>query len=117
MIASDIFTLYINPGLCKLCKSEILSTILTLSLTTASLPLRLSIHAARTDRVHIAPVGFRLRVHKRVAVGLGCGCEQKARALLSGKTQHIVGAKCSALQRLDGQVKVMGDAVDAKWNM
>lgn len=72
-----------------------------------SIPLSLIVHPARPDRVHIAPVGFWLLVHKRVAVGLGCGRQQEARALLLGNTGHVVGAKCSDFERMDGQVKVI----------
>ncbi len=83
-----------------------------------SIPLSLIVHPARPDRVHIASVGFWLRVHKRVAVGLGCGRQQEAHALLLGNTEHVVGAKCSDFECLDGQVKVIdGDTGGARWNM
>ena len=72
-----------------------------------SIPLRLIVHSARSDQVYIAPVGSRLRVHKQVAVYLGYGCKLKARPLLLGKTQHVIGTKCPDLKRLDGQVKIV----------
>ena len=72
-----------------------------------SVPLCFVIHAARSNRVHVAPVSLRLRVHKRVAVGLGCGREQEARALLLGKTKHVVCAKGTYLQCLDWEFKVV----------
>ena len=43
--------------------------------------LRLVVDAARADRVHVAPVRLRLRVHERVAVDLGGRRQQEARAL------------------------------------
>ena len=44
--------------------------------------LGLVVHAARADRVHVAPVGLRLRVHERIAVHLAGGGDQEAGAVL-----------------------------------
>ena len=42
--------------------------------------LRLVVHAARADRVHVAPVGLLLRVHQRIAVHLADVDARKKRA-------------------------------------
>src|SRR5581483_11596126 len=61
--------------------------------------LRLVVDAARPDRVHVAPVGLRLRMHLRVAVHLARRGDQKAGALPLGETKGVMRAVGADLQR------------------
>ncbi len=72
-----------------------------------SIPFRFIIHTPRPDRIHVAPIGFRLRVHLRVPVNLGSGCQQEPCPLLLSQSQQIIGTQCPHFQCLDRQVKVI----------
>ena len=81
-------------------------------------PLGLVVHAARADRIDVAPVVLALRVHQRVAVHLRGRREQEARALGLGHAERVVRAERADLQGLDGQLEVVdrGEAGLAKWS-
>ena len=77
-------------------------------------PLGLVVHATRPDRVHIAPVGFRLRVDEWVAVHLARRREQEARALPLREAERIVGSVRADLQRRQRQPQVVDRARGAR---
>ena len=62
--------------------------------------LRLVVDAARADRVHVAPVALRLRMHVRVAVDLARRGEQEPRALELGEAERVVRPVRADLQRV-----------------
>ena len=64
----------------------------------------------RPDRIDVAPVAFRLRVHFRVAVDLGGGGLQDAGAGALGQPQHVDGAMHDGLGRLHRVELVMHGA-------
>src|SRR5450759_5106419 len=70
-------------------------------------PLRLVVHPPRAHRVHMPPVGLRLRMHLRIAVALGGGGEQETSALVLSQTQGVQRAERTDLQRLDRQLQVI----------
>ena len=72
--------------------------------------LRLVVHAARADRVHVAPVRLRLRVHLRVAVDLARRRQQEARALELREAERVVRPVRADLQRLQRQPQVVDRA-------
>src|SRR3546814_3781927 len=63
--------------------------------------LGLVVDAPGPDRVHVAPVRLRLRVHQRVAVHLARGGQEELRALGLGQAQAVVGTEAAALHDLD----------------
>ena len=64
-------------------------------------PLGFVIDAAWADRVDVAPIGFGLGMHQRVAVDLGGGGEQEDRPPGVGQVEQVAGAECTHLQSLD----------------
>ena len=72
--------------------------------------LRLVVHAARADRVDVAPVGLGLRVHLRVAVDLARRGEQEPRALELGEAERVVRAVRADLQRVQRHAQVVDGA-------
>ena len=60
--------------------------------------LGLVVHAARPDRVDVAPVVLALGMDERIAVDLGGRGEQEARALRLGDAERVVGAERADLQ-------------------
>ena len=69
--------------------------------------LGLVVDAARADRVHVPPVGLRLRMHLRVAVDLGRRGEQEARAMLLGEPERVVRPVAADLQRVQRQAQIV----------
>ena len=69
--------------------------------------LGLVVHAARPDRVDVAPVGLRLRVHLRVAVHLARRGDQEPRALGLGQAERVMRAVGADLQRVQRQAQVV----------
>ena len=63
--------------------------------------LGLVVHAARADRVDVAPVRLRLRVDQRVAVHLRRRGEEEAGPLGVGQPEAVVGAEAADLEDLD----------------
>ena len=63
--------------------------------------LGLVVHAARADRVDVAPVRLRLRVHLRVAVDLAGRGEEEPGVLGLGQAEAVVRAQAADLQDLD----------------
>ena len=76
--------------------------------------LRLVVDAARADRVDVAPVGLRLRVHLRIAVDLARRGEQEPRALHLGEAERVVRAVRADLERLQRQAQVVDRARRAR---
>ena len=76
--------------------------------------LRLVVDAARADRVHVPPVGLRLRVDQRVAVDLARRGEQEPRALPLREAERVVRAVRADLQRLQRQPQVVDRARGAR---
>src|SRR4051812_10830840 len=70
-------------------------------------PLAFVVAGARPRRVHMAHIALRLRMHFRVAVYFAGGCLQNARALFSGKLEHVVGAKYAGPHRTDRVVLIV----------
>ena len=70
-------------------------------------PLGLVVDAARSDRVDVAPVRLRLRVHLRVAVDLGGRGEHETGVLVAGQAQGVQRADRPHLQRLDRHAEVV----------
>jgi 3-hydroxyacyl-CoA dehydrogenase len=88
--------------------------------------LGLVVDAARADRVDVAPVLLRLRVHGRVAVDLAGRRDQDARVLRLGEAEAVVDAERADLQRLDRDLQVVDrrgrrrevqDVVERSWHM
>ena len=73
-------------------------------------PLRLVVDAPRTDRVHIAPVLFSLRVLQRVAIHLGGRSDHEFGLLRFGQPQCIVSAEGAYFQRRDGPLQIVDRA-------
>ena len=65
------------------------------------------VHAARSDRVDIAPIGLLLRVHERIAVHLGRRGQEERRPLRLGQTESLVGAERTDLESLDRELEVI----------
>src|SRR3954453_14484050 len=76
--------------------------------------LRLVVDAARADRVHVAPVGLLLGVDLRVAVDLGGGREQEARALDLREAQGVVRSVRADFERVQGESQVVDRARRAR---
>ena len=76
--------------------------------------LRLVVDAARADRVDVAPVRLRLRMHLRVAVDLARRGEQEARALELGEAERVVRPVRADLERLQRQAQVVDRARRAR---
>ena len=76
--------------------------------------LGLVVDAARADRVDVAPVGLRLRMHLRVAVHLARRGEQEARPLHLGEAERVVRAVRADLERLQRQPQVVDRARRAR---
>ena len=72
--------------------------------------LRLVVHAARPDRVDVAPVGLALRMLERIAVDLGRRGEHERAPFGLGQPERIVRAERSDLERLDRQLEVVDRA-------
>ena len=72
--------------------------------------LRLVVHAARADRVHVAPVGLRLRVHLRIAVDLARRGEEEPRALPLREPERVMRAVRAGLQRVERKAEVVDRA-------
>src|SRR6266542_4355568 len=72
--------------------------------------LRLVVDPARADRVDVAPVALRLRVHQRVAVDLARRREQEACALELGQPEGVVRAVRADLQRVQRLAEVVDRA-------
>ena len=65
-------------------------------------PLRLVVHAAGTNRVHMAPVRLGLRVLLRVAVDLAGGGQDVSRPVRTGQLEGEQGPHGIHLERVDG---------------
>ncbi len=80
--------------------------------------LGLVVHAARADRVDVAPVALRLGVFQRVSVYLAGRRDQEARTLGLGQPERVVRAVGAHLQRVQRQAQVVdrrgrrGEVVD-----
>ena len=72
--------------------------------------LRLVVDAARPDRVHMAPVRLRLRVHLRIAVHLTRRREHETRALPLREADRVVGPVRPGLQRVQRHPQVVDRA-------
>ena len=72
------------------------------------------VHAARPDRIHVAPVRFLLRVLERVAVHFRGRRDHEARALRLRESQRLVGAERADLQRRNRQLEVIDRARRAR---
>src|SRR6266516_1931010 len=73
-------------------------------------PLRLVVHAARTDRVDVPPVPLVLRMHLRIAVDLARRRKEVPGAGGLGETEGVVGAERTDLQGLDRVLEVVAGA-------
>ena len=73
-------------------------------------PLCFVVDAARADRIHVAPVAFRLRAHVRIAVTFRRGRHQKFRFFRESQAQAVVRAERADLQSLNGKFQVIGRA-------
>ena len=60
--------------------------------------LGLVVHAAWSHRIHVAPVGFLLRMLQRIAVDLRGRGEDEARVFLLGEPQRLVRAERADLE-------------------
>src|SRR5262245_48010681 len=69
--------------------------------------LSLIVAGTRTDRIDIAPVGFGLRMHRRVAVYLARRRLEDATFETLGESQHVYRPMHRRLGRLHGVVLVM----------
>ena len=72
--------------------------------------LRLIVNAARSDRVHVAPVIFLLRMHERIAVAFRGRGEEERRLLGLGQTERVVRAERADFQRRDRQLEIIDRA-------
>lgn len=68
--------------------------------------LGLVIHATRTERIHIPPVLFRLRMDARVAIDLTCRSMHEPAPLLDRQAQHLLGADRADTERLHRQPRI-----------
>ena len=76
--------------------------------------LRLVVDAAGADRVDVAPVGLRLRVHLRIAVDLARRGQEEAGALELRQPERVVRPVRADLQRLQRQPQVVDRARRAR---
>ena len=80
--------------------------------------LALVVARARADGVHVAPIAFRLRVHRGVAVDLAGGRLEDLGPRALGEAEHVDGADHAGLGGLHGVALVMdgrcraGEVVD-----
>ena len=72
--------------------------------------LRLVVHPARADRVDIAPVGLRLRVHLGIAVDLARRGEEETRPLPLREPERMMRPVRAGLQRVERQAQVVDGA-------
>ncbi len=63
----------------------------------------LVVHGPRPDRVDVAPIGLRLRVHEGLAVNLTGGRLQEHRSLPPGQFQQVGDSPASGGQDLEGE--------------
>ena len=73
-------------------------------------PLGFVVNAARADRVHVAPVIFRLRVNKRIAVAFTGRCEDECRLLVFGQAERVVSPERADFQGRNRQFEVIDRA-------
>src|SRR5450755_2145172 len=66
-----------------------------------SASLRFVVHAAYADRVDVAPVVLRLRMHRWVSVHLRGRGEQESSALLAGQLEQRSGSGSTRVQGCD----------------
>lgn len=64
----------------------------------------LIVAGARSDGVHIAPVGLRLRMNLGITIHLRGGGQQHASRDSLGQTQHVQSSLGTGLDSLDGIV-------------
>ena len=76
--------------------------------------LRLVVDAAGADRVHVAPVGLRLRVHLRVAVDLARRGDEETSSLELRQAEHVVRPIGADLERVQRQAQVVDRAGRAR---
>ncbi len=76
--------------------------------------LGLVVHAARADRVHVAPVALRLRMHLRVAVDLARRADQEAGALPLREPECVVRPVGADLERVQRQPQVVDRAGEGR---
>ena len=76
--------------------------------------LRLVVDTAGPDRVDVAPVGLRLRMHLRITVDLARRGEQEARALELRQPERVMGAVRADLQGLQRQPQIVDRARRAR---
>ena len=72
--------------------------------------LGLVVNAARSDRVHVAPVIFLLRMDERIAVAFRGRGQDERRLLGFGETERVMGAERADLQRRDRQLQIIDRA-------
>ena len=65
------------------------------------------VNAARADRIHVAPISFRLRADLRVAVTFGSGGEQVTRFFRQRQAERIVRAERADFQSLNGKFQII----------
>jgi hypothetical protein len=51
--------------------------------------LALVVAGAQADWIHVAPIGFDLRMLKRIAVAFRSGGDEKTRAVATGDFEHV----------------------------
>ena len=73
-------------------------------------PLGFVVDAARADRIHVAPVGFLLRMVERVAVDLRRRRQHEPRALGLCQAERVVRAERADLQRRDRPLQIVDRA-------
>ena len=72
--------------------------------------LRLIVNAARSDRVHVAPVIFLLRMDERIAVAFRSRGQEERRLLGFGEAERVVRAERADFQRRDRQLEIIDRA-------
>ena len=77
-------------------------------------PLRLVVDRARPDRVDVAEVGLRLRVHERIAVDLAGRREQEPGVVRPREIERAPGADRADVERLERHREVFGRAGRAR---
>ena len=65
------------------------------------------VNAARSDRIHVAPVVFRLRVNERIAIAFTGRSQNEGRLLVFGQAQRVVSPECADFQGRDGQFEII----------
>src|SRR5690606_25961576 len=75
--------------------------------------LRFIVHAARTNRIHIAPVRFRLRMDERISVHLAGGREHEAGILGLRDTERVMRSQRTNLERWYGVLEIVHRACRA----